>query len=374
MKLKRKKKTRKENGEKKKGKKKRRKKKRWREKWERRKKKREKKEKKRKAEEERKKRSDERGVKEDAEPRRRKKKRKQRRKTSGEGREMEVNVGKKGLHGKRRRMREARGRKAAESKEEFIHVSNADYHHQILTGRMTVERKRIFSKTIGVDGFTDLHAWSEATPTAKTANSNDFAKYVKHILSGLGHVLQVTAKRRTLPRLRLHAYKCRIAKLDAICRQIVGYRKRKKPPKPPAACNRPTYRHRRLFYKRPTYKRPVVFFGDFTDNGGVKYGHRRPPIKAIRHRLRLHAHVIDLDEYRSSKFCSTCTSNQSLATTQLLEVENVEVGEEKMHAVVRCGVCNQVWNRDVNACRNLRGIVKYGLANAWSRPPIFQKM
>ena len=179
---------------------------------------------------------------------------------------------------------------------------------------------------------------------------------MRHVLSSLHDILKATVERRTLPRLRLHMYKSRIAKLDEICRRIAGYRNDAK----------------KSQKSRTAYKRPVVFFGDFTDEGGVKYGHRRPPIKALRHRLRLHANVIILDEYRSSKFCSTCSSKRDIPTNQLPELECVQV-QQKIHAVVRCGLCKRIWNRDVNASRNLCAIVKHGLTNGWSRPPVFER-
>ena len=94
-------------------------------------------------------------------------------------------------------------------------------------------------------------------------------------------------------------------------------------------------------------------------------GVSRVVFRALRHHDRLgHLVLVKVPEFRSSKICSRC---------QTLTLEHVrdQVSGDALHAVLRCNNCATVWNRDVNAARNLRFIAIHMAANENRTPPMY---
>ena len=80
-----------------------------------------------------------------------------------------------------------------------------------------------------------------------------------------------------------------------------------------------------------------------------------------------HLVVIKIPEFRSSKVCSKCNM---MTLENIHEKIDGRLGSS-LHSVLNCKNCNTVWNRDVNASRNLHYIATYMAANENRRPDIF---
>ena len=97
---------------------------------------------------------------------------------------------------------------------------------------------------------------------------------------------------------------------------------------------------------------------------GKRAGVSRVVFRTLRHHHHLgHLTLVKVPEFRTSKTCSKC---------QTMTLENVrEAGGNALHAVVKCKNCTTVWNRDVNAARNIRYIASYMAANENKVPDVF---
>jgi transposase len=116
--------------------------------------------------------------------------------------------------------------------------------------------------------------------------------------------------------------------------------------------------------------RILVGFGDWSQQDGFIKGKEKAPVKKIRRMMRQRGiKVIAIDEFRTSKTCSACHHDgdvenvyykrcSSCRDSSMCECE--EVGEVRCYEVVRCKnseSCGVVWQRDVNASRNMRALL-----------------
>ena len=120
-------------------------------------------------------------------------------------------------------------------------------------------------------------------------------------------------------------------------------------------------------------KRTVVAFGDATFSPTMKgkmAGVSRIVFRALCHQERLgHLVLVKVPEFRSSKVCSKC---QTLTLEHVRErTDDNQVPGSSLHAVLKCKNCATVWNRDVNAARNLRFIASHMSKNGNNVPEIF---
>lgn len=113
-------------------------------------------------------------------------------------------------------------------------------------------------------------------------------------------------------------------------------------------------------------KKTLIGFGDWSQQDGLK-GNEKAPVKTIRRTMRkMGLKVLKIDEHRTSKCCSACAGRG--------EVENVYYGEgetrKRCHQVVRCNnsECEVVWQRDLNASRNIRSVLMAKVRKE-ERPP-----
>lgn len=73
--------------------------------------------------------------------------------------------------------------------------------------------------------------------------------------------------------------------------------------------------------------------------------------------------VLTIDEYKTSKICSSCFS---------YKLEVVKTPGFKGNSVLTCSVCNKVWQRDVNAATNMMAISK-AVWTGEGRPDAFKR-
>ncbi len=119
-------------------------------------------------------------------------------------------------------------------------------------------------------------------------------------------------------------------------------------------------------------RRIVVAFGDgmFSPTmKGKKSGLSRVLFRAFRHHDRLgHLTLIKVPEFRTSKVCFKC---QTLTLEHVRErFDDDEYPGNSLHAVIKCKNCTTVWNRDINAARNIRFVALYMANNENWEPDI----
>ncbi|KAK9366104.1 hypothetical protein V1509DRAFT_611902 [Lipomyces kononenkoae] len=142
--------------------------------------------------------------------------------------------------------------------------------------------------------------------------------------------------------------------------------------------------------KRAKKEHVVVAYGDGRF-GSTMHGKRAAPVKKLRKHLRRYATVVPVNEFRTSRTCSAHNEEQR-ERMGLGEQEDEGGGTSKrapdlvhiraqrhangaagpsLHAVVYCHKCHTVWNRDVNAARNIGWIFWWMRVHGGERPPGF---
>ncbi|KAJ8102065.1 hypothetical protein POJ06DRAFT_76308 [Lipomyces tetrasporus] len=132
----------------------------------------------------------------------------------------------------------------------------------------------------------------------------------------------------------------------------------------------------------------VVAYGD-GQFGSAMNGKRAAPVKKMRKHLRWYATVVAVDEYRTSRVCSkhneqqrdrtglgdeedegggTCQTAPDLIHIHAQRDANGAKGPS-LHPVLFCNKCHTVWNRDVNAARNIAWIFWWMRVHGEGRPP-----
>ncbi|KAJ3090424.1 Acyl-CoA-binding domain-containing protein 5 [Quaeritorhiza haematococci] len=84
--------------------------------------------------------------------------------------------------------------------------------------------------------------------------------------------------------------------------------------------------------------------------------------------------LLFIDEYNTSQVCSKCNAHE-------IRLEHLhEKGDDgparkgsKIWAVQLCPVCGTVWDRDVNASRNIRDVGLYMIKHNGERPYAFKR-
>ena len=84
------------------------------------------------------------------------------------------------------------------------------------------------------------------------------------------------------------------------------------------------------------------------------------PVKQLMWELRKRCRVKIIDEFRTSKICSKC--------------EGLFCKPQRFWALRTCRhMCLTLWNRDVNAARNIRNIFLHMNQNEGERPEVFKR-
>jgi transposase len=82
-----------------------------------------------------------------------------------------------------------------------------------------------------------------------------------------------------------------------------------------------------------------------------------------------------VDEFRTSSRCSKCESDEGVCET-FRECNNPRPGKEGnkilRHGLVKCKSCSGLWNRDMNAARNIYNVVKNEI-NRVGRPSYLRR-
>ena len=104
----------------------------------------------------------------------------------------------------------------------------------------------------------------------------------------------------------------------------------------------------------------LVGFGDFSQQHGLTRGHPTTPILRLKRELRNHFTVVGVDEYNTSKTCSSCNEPIELYRNRIQRrkwgVLEPTTRMSNIHSVIRCkhNECSLCcMDRDINASRNI---------------------
>jgi hypothetical protein len=98
--------------------------------------------------------------------------------------------------------------------------------------------------------------------------------------------------------------------------------------------------------------RTIIGWGDWSQQDGFLRGTPKAPVKKLRRAFKkMGFTIVEVDEYRTSKRCSSCRCHDN--------VENVSYNGVRAHQVVRCNnsECGLFWQRDCNASRNMHAVL-----------------
>jgi transposase len=137
------------------------------------------------------------------------------------------------------------------------------------------------------------------------------------------------------------------------------------------------YRLKKRFYDRLVSsikkKAKKVVIGKYKNIKGMKYGRKLPPIKYFIQKLRSnHIDVFEIDEYNSSKLCCICGYVLRSYDAENKTVPIYITKKSGFYKLKYCEVCEKIWNRDINASRNI-GRIFYHMEHKHCRPKIFDR-
>ena len=214
-------------------------------------------------------------------------------------------------------------------------VSNGEYHH------LCHHKQRSIFMQKRLKGIQE---WMSTTPTPKTMKFNEFRNYLEHVYT----------KEYRIKLQKFHfGWKTRLKRWNEYIQQQKTVHK---------ICSE-------IIDTVPKDKDCVVAFGDASwsqrkgyassPRGRRFYDYFKRTFESDR--VKIHS----TSEYNTSQVCSKCNLHERVE-----KVKDADI--TKPHFVRKCRTCLTIWNRDVNACRNIitvaKGILEYG-----SKPEIFSK-
>ena len=174
----------------------------------------------------------------------------------------------------------------------------------------------------------------EALPSLKIGNFDTFKDNLRLTLAQAPFLLQHHAGKR---KYREYSFKVSRFSKKALAKAARKLTKKRNPqPGEQRDCHPP--------------KRTIIGWGDWSQQDGFLRGTPKAPVKKFRRAFKkMGFTIIEVDEYRTSKCCSSCGH----------VTENVHYGGVRCHQVVRCGnnECAVVWQRDCNAARNMHQVL-----------------
>jgi hypothetical protein len=214
-----------------------------------------------------------------------------------------------------------------------INVSNGRYYHECGMTRRK-HKWKMWEKE------TSVHDFSNGAPSIALGHSYNIELHIKYYINNYKYMdlLRLRCCRR-VKRLRWDVYVKKQESLDRYCKEIIG--------------------------ERRLDKTIVVAFGDASFNHTFG-GHRSSPRRRwVRNRLESHHDVIVIDtpEFNSSLVCSNCH-----AADRMSPCDNAS----NNHFVRSCQTCRTIWQRDINACRNMISIAR-SLVWTDEKPVVFSK-
>ncbi|CAM0140495.1 unnamed protein product [Umbelopsis sp. WA50703] len=205
------------------------------------------------------------------------------------------------------------------------HMTSKHYHNKIKAHQRRMYRRHM-ARHRGIE------EWQLNIPTFKGHCAAAIMTALAYMFHGefLSRALDISLQRSTKHK-RWCVYIQKQKTLTQVCRELIGRRN----------------------------PRNVVFAFGMGHFNASSPGYKPAPVNPrwVTNRLTkgLHAKVININEYNTSQLCSNCFASRKLcAVGSNRDPFPAQPGSiKKNHFVRRCTVCRTIWNRDVNASRNM---------------------
>ncbi len=198
--------------------------------------------------------------------------------------------------------------------DDITQITTKSYRHKSKMIYACKKRENWYKKWDKYDVWKNI-------PSFKTSNSSKMLNYLQYVLPKIDLFFEFH-KKKNFRGLNFKSYCRSKATFSEICQNLVNN------------------------------KKTLIGFGDFSNTHSLVKKHPTTPILKIKRELKRYCDVIDIDEYRTSKTCSSCHKE-----IKLYRQYNSKRGKiSNVHSVIRCNhnecqLC--CLDRDINASKNI---------------------
>jgi len=219
-----------------------------------------------------------------------------------------------------------------DTNDKVIQVSTREYRHKSKMISACKKRENWYKR------WEHYEEW-KLIPTIKTSKTSVMKEYFKYVFPRLRTFTEFHIE-KGFRNLNFTSYCRSKATLAKICERISGVTKKTK------------------------HVKTLVGFGDYSQQHGLVKSHPTTPILRLKKELRRYCKVVDIDEYKTSKTCSSCNKEIVLYRNRI-QRKNMGVFEPiakmtNIHSVIRCkhNECKLCcMDRDINASKNILGLL-----------------
>jgi len=219
-----------------------------------------------------------------------------------------------------------------DTNDKVIQVSTREYRHKSKMISACKKRENWYKR------WEHYEEW-KLIPTIKTSKTSVMNEYFKYVFPRLRTFTEFHIE-KGFRNLNFTSYCRSKATLAKICERISGVTKKTK------------------------HVKTLVGFGDYSQQHGLVKSHPTTPILRLKKELRRYCKVVDIDEYKTSKTCSSCNKEIVLYRNRILR-KKMGVLEPiakmtNIHSVIRCkhNECKLCcMDRDINASKNILGLL-----------------
>ena len=227
-----------------------------------------------------------------------------------------------------------------------IQVSTREYRHKSKMIYACKKREKWYKK------WEHYEEW-KLIPTIKTSKTIVMKEYFKYVFPRMQTFTEFHME-KGFRNLNFTSYCRSKATLAKICERISGLSKATKNVK------------------------TLVGFGDYSQQHGLVKSHPTTPILRLKRELRRYCKVVDIDEYKTSKTCSSCNKEIELYRNRIQRKKKGVLEPiakmSNIHSVIRCkhNECKLCcMDRDINASKNILGLL-LGQYRGEERPLCFK--
>lgn len=219
-----------------------------------------------------------------------------------------------------------------DTNDKVIQVSTREYRHKSKMISACKKRENWYKR------WEHYDEW-KLIPTIKTSKSMVMREYFKYVFPRLRTFTEFHIE-KGFRNLNFTSYCRSKATLAKICERISGVTKKTK------------------------HVKTLVGFGDYSQQHGLVKSHPTTPILRLKKELRRYCKVVDIDEYKTSKTCSSCNKEIVLYRNRIqrkkMGVLEPIAKMTNIHSVIRCkhNECKLCcMDRDINASKNILGLL-----------------
>ena len=219
-----------------------------------------------------------------------------------------------------------------DTNDKVIQITTREYRHKSKMIYACKKRENWYKR------WEHYEEW-KLIPTIKTSKTNVMEEYFKYVFPRMQTFTDFHME-KGFRNLNFTSYCRSKATLAKICERISGVSKSTKNVK------------------------TLVGFGDYSQQHGLVKSHPTTPILRLKRELHRYCKVVDIDEYKTSKTCSSCNKEIVLYRNRIqrkkMGVLEPIAKMTNIHSVIRCkhNECKLCcMDRDINASKNILGLL-----------------